>query len=55
MVAYTKNKTLVRFPMTGLGRTPVTYDGMWHKVVYFMKLGVVELVYPETAGYFDGI
>jgi len=55
MVAYTKNKTLVRFPMTGLGRTPVTYDGMWHKVVYFMKLGVVEMVYPETVGYFDGL
>lgn len=55
MVAYTKNKTLVRFPMTGLGRTPVTYDGMWHKTVYFMKLGAVELVYPETMGYFDGL
>ena len=55
MVAYTKNKNLVRFPMTGLGRTPVTYDGMWHKAVYFMKLGAVELVYPETMGYFDGL
>lgn len=55
MVAYTKNKNLVRFPMTGLGRTPVTYDGVWHKTVYFMKLGVVELVYPETMGYFDGL
>lgn len=55
MVAYTKNKNLIRFPMTGLGRTPVTYDGMWHKVVYFMKLGCVELVYPETVGYFDGL
>jgi hypothetical protein len=55
MAVYTKNKNLVRFPMTGLGRTPVTYDGLWHKVVYFMKLGCVELVYPETMGYFDGL
>ena len=55
MVVYTKNKNLVRFPLTGLGRTPVTYDGLWHKSVYFMKMGVVELVYPETMGYFDGL
>ena len=55
MVAYTKNKNLIRFPMTGLGRTPVVYDGMWHKTVYFCKLGVVEVVYPETISYFDGL
>jgi hypothetical protein len=55
LVAYTKNFNLVRYPMTSLGRTPVTYDGLWHKCVYFMKLGVVELVYPETMGYFDGL
>ena len=55
MVVYTKNKNLIRFPMTGLGRTPITYDGMWHKTVYFMKLGVVEIPYPETVGFFDGL
>ena len=55
MVVYTKNKNLIRFPMTGLGRTPITYDGMWHKTVYFCKLGVVEVVYPETISYADGL
>ena len=55
MVTYTNNKNLIRFPMTGLGRTPITYDSLWHKTVYFCKLGVVEVVYPETIGYTDGL
>lgn len=55
MVAYNKNKRFVRFPMTPLQRTPVQYDSIYHKSSYFCRLGVVEVVYPETMGYRDGI
>ena len=55
MVVYTKDKKRVRFPMTLLQRTPVQYMGIYHSTTYFCRLGVVEVVYPETIGYFDGI
>lgn len=55
MVVYTKDKKRVRFPMTLLQRTPIQYDSIYHKTTYFGRLGAVELVYPETMGYFDGI
>lgn len=55
MVVYTKDKQRVRYPMTMLQRTPVQYDSIYHKTTYFCRLGVVEVVYPETLGYFDGI
>jgi hypothetical protein len=55
MVAYNKNFEYVRYPMTGIQRTPIQYDGMWHKMVYYCRLGVVELVYPETMAYRDGL
>jgi Uncharacterized protein conserved in bacteria len=51
MVAYTKDKSLVRFPMTLLQRTPVQYIGMYHLTTYYCRLGVVEMVYPETLAY----
>jgi hypothetical protein len=55
MVVYTKDKERVRYPMTLLQRTPVQYDSIYHKCTYFCRLGVVEVVYPETIGYFDNI
>jgi hypothetical protein len=55
MVVYTKDKNRVRYPMTLLQRTPIQYDSIYHKTTYFCRLGVVEVVYPETIGYFDGI
>ncbi len=55
MVAYTKDKKRVRFPMTLLQRTPVQYDSMWHKSTYFCRLGVVEFVYGITIGYANGL
>lgn len=55
MLVYTKEKNRVRFPMTLLQRTPIQYEGIFHKTVYFGRLGQVEVVYPETVGYFDGI
>lgn len=55
MTMYTKNKDYVRYPMTLLQRTPVQFMSMYHMSTYYCKLGVVELVYPETMGYRDGI
>lgn len=55
MVAYTKRKDLVRFPMTLLQRTAIQYESIYQKTTYFGKLGVVEVVYPETMVYLDGI
>lgn len=55
MIVYTKERQYVRYPMTLLQRTPVQYDGLYHKSTYYCRLGVVEAVYPQTLGYFDGI
>ncbi len=55
MFAYTQEKNLVRYPMTMLQRTPIQYDSIYHKFVYYCRLGIVELVYPETTGARDGI
>jgi hypothetical protein len=54
MVAYTKDPERVRYPMTLMQRTPIQYDGIYHKATYFCRLGVTEIVYPETVGYLDG-
>lgn len=55
MVAYSKQKQYVRFPMTMMARTPIQYDSIYHKSTYYCRLGVVEVVYPETFAYRDGI
>jgi hypothetical protein len=54
-VVYTKEKQRIRYPMTLLQRTPIQYDSIYHKSTYFCRLGAVEVVYPETVGYFDGL
>lgn len=55
MVAYTKDKERVRFPMVPLQRTPLEYRGINQLTTYFGRLGVTEVVYPETLAYRDGI
>ncbi len=55
MVAYTKNKEYVRYPMTMLQRTPVQFNSIFHMATYFCRLGVVEVVYPQTLAYRDGL
>lgn len=55
MVVYTKELDRVRFPMTMLNGTPIQYDSIYHKRTYFCRLGVIEVVYPQTIGYFDGL
>lgn len=55
MFAYTQEKGLIRYPMTMLQRTPIQFDSIYHKFAYYCRLGIVELVYPETVGARDGI
>jgi hypothetical protein len=55
MVAYTKRKDLVRFPLVPLQRTPMEYRDLRQLTTYFGRLGNVEMVYPETVGARDGI
>lgn len=55
MVAYTKDVDRVRYPLTGLMRTPIQYNSIYHVTTYFGKLGQMEFPYPETIGYADGI
>jgi hypothetical protein len=55
MVAYTKRRDLVRFPMTTLQRTPLEYRSIYMITTYICRLGVVEFVYPETLMYADGL
>ncbi|GLQ96469.1 DUF2184 domain-containing protein [Dyella mobilis] len=55
MVAYTKQKRLVRFPLVPLQRTPLEYRGILQLTTYFGRLGAVEWVYPETGAYADGV
>jgi hypothetical protein len=55
MVAYTQDRKYIRYPMTMLQRTPVQYSSLYHMTVYYCKLGVVEVPYPETIAYRDGL
>jgi hypothetical protein len=55
MVAYTKAKDRVRYPLVPLQRTPLEYRSIYHMTTYFGRLGCMEFVYPETIGYRDSI
>ena len=55
MVAYSQDKNRVRYPLVPLQRTPLEYRSIYHITTYFGKLGCVEIVYPETLLYRDGI
>lgn len=55
MMAYTKDKERVRYPLVPLQRTPIEYRSLFQITTYYGRLGVIEWVYPETAGYADGI
>ena len=55
MVAYTNDKSRVRFPMVPLQRTPLEFRSIFQATTYFGRLGQVEFVYPETIAYADGI
>jgi len=55
MLAYTKSEDRVRFPLVPLQRTPLEYRSLWQMVTYYGALGQLEILYPETIGYLDGI
>jgi len=55
MIAYTKDYQRVRFPLTPLQRTPVERRSLFYLTTYWGRIGVIEMVYPETIGYRDGI
>jgi hypothetical protein len=55
MIAYTKDRRRVRFPLVPLQRTPLEYRSLFQITTYFGRLGVVEFPYTETAAYEDGI
>ena len=55
MVAYSQRADYVRYPMVPLQSASTQFQGIWIKVPYYGRLGVIETVYPETIGYRDGI
>jgi hypothetical protein len=55
MLAYTNDRSRVRFPLVPLQRTPLEYRSIFQLTTYFGRLGVVEFPYPETLAYADGI
>jgi hypothetical protein len=55
MVAYTNDKSRVRFPLVPVQRTPLEYRSLHQLTTYYCRFGVVEWVYPETGAYADGI
>jgi hypothetical protein len=55
MVAYTKDPQRVRFPLTPIQKTPLEYRSIYQITTYFSRKGQIEIVYPETIGYRDGM
>lgn len=55
MVAYTKDRQYVRYPLVPLQHTPVEYRGLYQITTYYAALGELEFVYPETVAYADGL
>ena len=55
MVAYTNEENRVRFPMVPIRRETSYYQGIKFFAPYIWLFGVMELVYPETLQYADGI
>jgi hypothetical protein len=55
IVAYTRDRDRVRFPLVPLQRTPLEYRNLFQIITYYGRLGVIEFVYPETLYYGDGV
>ena len=45
----------MRYPLVPLQRTPIEFRGIYQLTYYYGRLGQMEVVYPETLGYGDGI
>lgn len=55
MVAYTNEENRVRYPMVPIRRETAYYQGIRFIAPYIWAFGVLELPYPETIQYADGI
>jgi hypothetical protein len=55
MVCYTNEEDRVRFPMVPIRRETAYYQGIRFIAPYLWAFGEVEIVYPETMRYADGI
>lgn len=55
MMVYTRQSEYVRYPMVPLQRTPLEWRQLMQITTYFGRLGEVEIPYPETLRYADGI
>jgi hypothetical protein len=55
MMCYTRSPEYVRYPMVPLLRTPLEYRQLFQITTYYGRLGEVEVPYPETMRYADGI
>ena len=55
MCVYTNDLSRVRFPMVPIRRETAYYQGIRFVAPYLWAFGQVEVVYPETLGYADGI
>jgi len=55
MVAYTNDEMRVRYPMVPIRRETAYYQGIRYTAPYIWAFGGLEIVYPETLRYADGI
>lgn len=55
MMAYTNSEDRVRFPMVPVRRETPYYLGLRYTAPYLWLFGELEIPYPETIGYRDGI
>lgn len=55
MCCYTQDADIVRYPLVPLQKTPLEYRSLYQLTTYFGRLGVLEIVYPTTIRYADGI
>ena len=54
-VAYIQKPNFVRFPLVPIQPVAPQFRGIWVAVPYYGRIGVTEVVYPETVGYIDGL
>jgi hypothetical protein len=55
MAVYTNDESRVRFPMVPVRRENAYYQGLRYVAPYLWAFGELEVVYPETVRYADGI
>lgn len=55
MLVYTNDETRIRFPMVPIRRETAYYQGIRYTAPYLWAFGEMEVVYPETLRYADGL